>query len=97
MENGYYEIPSGLTVTANKKCAVTFKELENGAIEITASNPTNEPKDLQLVVNKNLKTDGTNVVEDENGTRIKFRLNEGVYGGSSTTYNSETGFTKFLK
>lgn len=91
------EIPSGLTVTANKKCALIIKELENGAIEITASNPTNEPKDLQLVVNKNLKTDGTNVVEDENGTRIKFRLNEGVYGGSSTTYNSETGFTKFLK
>lgn len=91
------EIPSGLTVTANKKCALIIKELDNGVIEITASNPTNEPKDLQLVVNKNLKTDGTNVVEDENGTRIKFRLNEGVYGGSSTTYNSETGFTEFLK
>lgn len=91
------EIPGGLTVDANKKCALIIKELPNGEIEITASNPTNEPKDLQLVVNKKLKEDGVNVVkENDSSTRIKFRLNEGIYGGSSTTYNSAKGFTEFL-
>ncbi|MCI8520275.1 MAG: hypothetical protein HFE50_02140, partial [Clostridia bacterium] len=91
------EIPGGLTVDTNKKCALIIKELPNGEIEITASNPTNEPKDLQLVVNKKLKEDGVNVVkENDSSTRIKFRLNEGVYGGSSTTYNSAKGFTEFL-
>lgn len=93
------EIPGGLTVTANKKCALIIKELSDGTLEITASNPTNEPKDLQLVVNKILPTneEKTVVKEKEDSTRIKFRLNEGIYAGSSTTYNSKTGFTAFVK
>lgn len=95
---GTIEIPGGLTVTANKKCALIIRELADGGLEITASNPTNEPKDLQLVVNRVLKTDGDKVVkESDSSTRIKFRLNEGIYGGSSTTYSTQTGFTEFLK
>lgn len=91
------EIPGGLSVTTNKKCALIIKELENGSIEITAANPTNEPKDLQLTVNRTLPADGVNVVSNDDGTTlIKFRLNEGIYGGSSTTYNSSTGFSEFL-
>lgn len=91
------EIPGGLTVTTNKKCALIIKEIEDGSLEITASNPTNEPKDLQITVNRALPADGVNVTSVDNGsTVIKFRLNEGIYGGSSTTYNSNSGFTEFL-
>ena len=94
---GDLKLPSGLTLNINKKCALIIKELEGGTIEITASNPDNTPKDLQIVVNKVLPTDGVNVVkESDTSTRIKFRLNEGIYSGSSTTYNSNTGFTEFL-
>ena len=96
-KTGDLELPSGLTLNISKKCALIIKELADGSLEITASNPDNEPKDLQIVVNKVLPTDGTNVVEEtDSSTRIKFRLNEGVYSGSSTTYNSKTGFTEFL-
>lgn len=94
---GDLKLPSGLTLNINKKCALIVKELSDGGLEITASNPDNEPKDLQIVVNKILPADGVNVVkETDTSTRIKFRLNEGVYAGSSTTYNSKTGFTEFL-
>lgn len=95
---GTIEIPGGLTVNANKKCAIIVRELDGGNLEITVSNPTNEPKDLQLVVNRVLETDGNNVVkESDTSTRIKFRLNEGIYSGSSTTYSTKTGFSEFLK
>ncbi|MDD6483382.1 MAG: polysaccharide lyase family 8 super-sandwich domain-containing protein [Clostridiales bacterium] len=94
---GDLELPSGLSVNINKKCALIIKELSDGTLEITASNPDNTPKDLQLVVNRVLPADGVSVVkESDTSTRIKFRLNEGVYSGSSSTYNSKTGFSEFL-
>lgn len=80
------ELPGGLTVETNKKCALIIKELENGGLEITASNPTNEAKALTLTLNRTLP-DGTNI--------INFRLNEGVYAGSSTTYSTVNGFDEF--
>ena len=99
------EIPSGLTVTTNKKCALIIKELDNGELEITASNPTNEPKALNVTVNKALPVlteqdtgvTGVKVTSENNSSVITFRLNEGIYGGSSTTYNSKNGFTQFIK
>jgi len=90
------EIPGGLTVTTNKKCALIIREMADGGLEITASNPTNEPKDLQITVNKTLATEDENAVKANGKTTLKFRLNEGVYGGSSTTFNSRSGFSEFL-
>lgn len=80
------ELPSGLTVETNKKCALMIRELENGGLEITASNPTNEPKALTLTLNRTLP---------EGGNTINFRLNEGVYSGSSTTYSTVNGMGEF--
>lgn len=90
------QIPGGLTVTVNKKCALIIKELADGGLEITASNPTNEPKDLQVTVNKALMYKGDNVVTGDGSATLKFRLNEGIYGGSSTTFHSDSGFSEFL-
>ncbi|MEG2380847.1 MAG: hypothetical protein RSB38_04050, partial [Oscillospiraceae bacterium] len=57
------------------------------------SNPANEAKDLQITVNKTLPIlNSLRMVNGEGTTKIMFRLNEGVYAGSSTTYDSRTGF-----
>ena len=80
------ELPSGLTVETNKKCALIIKELDNGGLEITASNPANEPKALTLTLNRTLP---------DGGSTINFRLNEGVYAGSSTTYSTVNGMEEF--
>ena len=91
------ELPSGLTISPNKKCALIIKELDDGTLEITAANPTNEPKALELTVNRTLpNANGVDIVDNQNGTTtLKYRLNEGIYGGSSTTYNEKTGYTEF--
>jgi chondroitin AC lyase len=99
------ELPSGLTLTTNKKCALIIREMDDGTLQVTASNPTNEPKALNVTVNKILPvlteedtgTTGVQVTCDGTSSTIVFRLNEGIYGGSSTTYNSSTGFTEFRK
>ena len=90
------EIPGGLTVKTNKKAMLIVQENEDGSLSITASNPENLPKDLQVTVNRTLPVlNEKYIVNNEDGsTTIKFRLNEGVYAGSSTVYNSKTGFDK---
>ena len=99
------ELPSGLTLTTSKKCMLIIRELPDGSLEITASNPTNEPKALNVTVNKVLPVlseeetgvTGVKVTSADNSSTVVFRLNEGIYGGSSTTYNSTKGFTDFIK
>ena len=99
------ELPSGLTLSTSKKCALIIKEHDNGTLEITASNPTNEPKALNITVNrvlpvlteKDTGVTGVKVTASDNSSVISFRLNEGIYGGSSTTYSSADGFTEFIK
>lgn len=93
------ELPGGLTVSTNKKCLLMVKEEADGSLSITAANPMNEPKDLWVYINRELpaQADGDRVVVEQGKTTVKFRLNEGVYAGSSTTFNSATGYTEFKK
>lgn len=93
---GTLELPSGLTVTANKKCMLLIRENEDGGLSITASNPENLSKDLQITVNRTLPVlNEKYIVNNADGTTtVKFRLNEGAYAGSSTVYHSATGFDK---
>lgn len=93
---GTVELPGGMSVTSNKKCMLIIQEQADGSLSITASNPENLPKDLWITVNRTLPVlKDKYIVNNEDGsTTIKFRLNEGVYAGSSTVYNSKTGFDK---
>ena len=93
---GSVELPGGLSVTANKKCMLIVQEKSDGSLSITASNPENLPKDLWITVNRSLPIlkDKYMVNNEDGSTTIKFRLNESVYAGSSTVYNSKNGFDK---
>ncbi len=99
------EIPGGLTISTNKKCALIIREKNNGSLEITVSNPTNEPKAINVTVNRVLPVlteeqtgvTGVKVTSENGNSTVVFRLNEGIYGGSSTTYSTENGFTEFKK
>ncbi|MEG1879811.1 MAG: polysaccharide lyase family 8 super-sandwich domain-containing protein, partial [Oscillospiraceae bacterium] len=86
-------LPTGMTIYSNKKCMLMATENSDGSITMTVSNPANEAKDLQITVNKTLPIlNSLRMVNGEGTTKIMFRLNEGVYAGSSTTYDSRTGF-----
>ncbi len=88
--------PNGLRVYANKKCLLLLQETEGGGLRIAVSNPENRSKWVDIHVNRALpplETEVCHVRPAEDGSVVHFRLNEGVWAGSASVYDSRTGFT----
>lgn len=92
---GEIDTPNGLHVRVDKKCLLTLQET-NGALRIAVSNPENRPKAVNVCINRVLpeRTDDECTVRGtDDGSILHFRLNEGVYAGSTTIYDSLHGFS----
>lgn len=92
---GQIDTPNGLCVRADKKCLLTLQETD-GALRIAVSNPENRPKAVNVYINRTLpeRTDDECTVRSaEGGSVLHFRLNEGIYAGSTTVYDSRSGFS----
>lgn len=90
------DAPGGLQVKVNKKCVLLVQEIEDGGLRVAVSNPENRSKWVDVFVNRALpplETEMCHVRPAEGGSIVHFRLNEGVWAGSTSVYDSRTGFT----
>lgn len=95
---GQIDAPGGLCVRANKKCLLLLQETDGGGLRIAVSNPENRSKWVDIWVNRTLaplESGECHVRPAEGGSTVHFRLNEGVWAGSASGYDSRTGFTSW--
>ncbi len=93
------EAPGGLAVRVNKICLLTVREEEDGSLRIAVSNPQNRPKWVDVWVSRALpplEAGECYVRPAEGGSVVHFRLCEGIWAGSTSVYDSRSGFSPWF-
>lgn len=81
-EAGTAQLPGNLTLQVDTPCLALLKR-EDGALQISLSNPENEPATVEITINRKLEGQPTSDAAD--ATRLTFDLPDEAMAGSSVT------------
>jgi len=83
-EAGEVQIPGGMTLGVNRPCLLMLQN-KGAQVQITVSNPENQPLEVDVEVNKRLKGEGCDWLPENGLTRVRFQLPSGMNAGQSLT------------
>jgi hypothetical protein len=82
-EAGSLDIGSDLTVTVDQACLVMIREMSDGTVEVTVSDPTQLLSTIHVTLTGRFSGDGTTFNADQQTTVLEVTLPTGDYAGES--------------